>query len=306
MKKILLIIPVFFVLSSKTFANQESINKSGFISPDLKTISKLETLEDPKEKIIIIHNHGQNKFDGAQKQCISYGQLRNKASLVNQEIKGKKIAVYNLCTNKLKGDMPLKWWIQKDKPYVGKTKLDYRVEANLSLVEKFVSMGVPRKQIFITGHSCGGLTTLLFFSRHPDKAAGGISYMHACFGKLSKQYKVKKLGKQEALAKFAKKRPGPAKMRIKFENEMKAVNVPVLAFTHPKDSYEGLLSDWMDENKNINRIVISQDYKINGKKCARKNRSDLEPVKDGHSMDQATCFQFYNPQILNYISSRVK
>ena len=102
MKKILLIIAVFFALGSKTFANQESINKSGFISPDLKTISKHETLEDPKEKIIIIHNHGQNKFDGAQTQCISYGQLRNKASLVNQEIKGKKIAVYNLCTNKLK------------------------------------------------------------------------------------------------------------------------------------------------------------------------------------------------------------
>ena len=202
--------------------------------------------------------------------------------------------------------MPLKWWIQKDKPYVGKTKLDYRVEANLSLVEKFVSMGVPRKQIFITGHSCGGLTTLLFFSRYPDKAAGGISYMHACFGKLSKQYKVKKLGKQEALAKFAKKRPGPAKMRIKFENEMKAVNVPVLAFTHPKDSYEGLLSDLMDENKNINRIVISQVYKINGKKCARKNRSDFEPVKDGHSMDQAICFQYYNPIILDYIASRIK
>ena len=55
MKKILLIIAVFFVLGSKTFANQESINKSGFISPDLKTISKLETLEDPKKKIIIIH-----------------------------------------------------------------------------------------------------------------------------------------------------------------------------------------------------------------------------------------------------------
>ena len=91
MKKILLIIAVFFALGSKTFANQESINKSGFISPDLKTISKLETLEDPKKKIIIIHNHGQNKFDGAQTQCISYGQLRNKASLVNQEIKGKKL-----------------------------------------------------------------------------------------------------------------------------------------------------------------------------------------------------------------------
>ena len=73
-----------------------------------------------------------------------------------------------------------------------------------------------------------------------------------------------------------------------------------------KISYEGLLSDWMDENKNINRIVISQDYKINGKKCSRKNRSDFEPVKDGHSMDQAICFQYYNPIILDYIASENK
>ena len=101
--------------------------------------------------------------------------------------------IYNLCTHKIKGDMPLKWWISKDKPYVGKTKIDKRVEANLQLVKQLNSLGVPKNQIFVTGHSCGGLTTLLFFSRHPDEAAGGIAYMQACFGKLTKQYKVKKL-----------------------------------------------------------------------------------------------------------------
>ena len=63
-----------------------------------------------------------------------------------------------------------------------------RVELNLELVEKFVKLGVPRKQIFITGHSCGGLTTLLLMSNHPEKVGGGISYMQACFGKLSNNY----------------------------------------------------------------------------------------------------------------------
>ena len=28
-------------------------------------------------------------------------------------------------------------------------------------------------------------------------------------------------------------------------------------------------------------------------------------VKDGHRMDHATCFQYYNPKILDYISSRI-
>ncbi len=52
------------------------------------------------------------------------------------------------------------WWKSKT-PYVGKHKLDKRVEKNLELVEKFISMGVPRKQIIISGHSCGGLLTLM-------------------------------------------------------------------------------------------------------------------------------------------------
>lgn len=294
----------FFNLSFG-YANQESINKNGFLSSDLKKIYKIDTLIEPKNKIILIHNHGQNTFDGSQSQCSSYDQLRNKASLVDKIVNGKKIMVYNLCTNKFKGDMPLKWWISKDKPYIGKTKLDYRVEANLKLVEELVSMGVPRKQIFISGHSCGGMTTLLFFARYPDKAAGGISYMHACFGKLSKQYKVKKLGKEAAMEKFAKKRPGPSKLRVKFENEMKTIKTPILAFTHPKDNYEGLLSDWMDDMSNINRIIISNDYKINGKKCLKHKKSSKETVKTGHQMDQGLCFQYYNPKIIEYISSRI-
>ena len=68
------------------------------------------------------------------------------------------------------------------------------------MVEKFVEIGVPRKQIIISGNSCGGLLTLMLLAAHPDKVGGGISYMQACFGKLSSKYKVKKVGSVEALS----------------------------------------------------------------------------------------------------------
>ena len=53
----------------------------------------------------------------------------------------------------------------------------------------------------------------MLLAAHPEKVGGGISYMQACYGKLSKQYKVKKVGSEEALAKFAKKYPGGAELR---------------------------------------------------------------------------------------------
>tara|TARA_B110000971_G_C19819172_1_gene412543 strand:+ start:144 stop:320 length:177 start_codon:yes stop_codon:yes gene_type:complete len=58
----------------------------------------------------------------------------------------------------------------------------------------------------------------------------------------------------------------------------------------------------------MKRIVISEDYKINGKKCFRlgKLATDKSPVTDGHQMGQATCFQYYNLEILKYIESRIK
>ena len=82
-------------------------------------------------------------------------------------------------------------------------------------------------------------------------------------------------------------------------------SLPLLAFTHPKDSYEGLLSDWLDDIPGLERIIISEDYTINGQKCFKEHANEKEPVKDGHRMDHATCFQYYNPKILDYISSRI-
>ena len=309
MKKLLLIL-IFLTVSNTVYANGK-ILKSGFIDKS-SSVEEGMDVKDPKNKIIIIYNHGQNKNDKAIKnECIWVSQIRNQASLVDVEINGKKIMVYNFCTNYLAGDMsPKNYWKFKE-PYEGIHKLDKRIEKNLELVDKFVKIGVPRKQIFISGHSCGGLLTLMLLAAHPDKVGGGISYMQACYGKLSKQYKVKKVGSEEALAKFAKKYPGGAELRQRqIDNIQKSNNVPVLAFTHPKDKYEGLLSDWLEEVVGVKRIIISEDYKINGKTCVIKGADSEWEVSEsknaGHVMSQGLCFQYYNPVILDYIASRIK
>ena len=309
MKKIFLIL-IFLLISNNVYANK--ILKSGFINK-LAKVKEGFVVEDPKNKIIIIYNHGQDTNDTAKKsECAWAMDLKNHASLVDEEINGKRIMVYNFCSNDFAGDMSLKksWWKSKT-PYVGKHKLDKRVEKNLELVEKFVSIGVPRKQIIISGHSCGGLLTLMLLSAHPEKVGGGISYMQACFGKLSSKYKVKKVGPDEALSKFAKKYPGPAELRARQINNIKqSSNVSVLAFTHPKDKWEGLLSDWLEEVPGVKRIIISEDYKINGKSCVVKGDNWKENISarknPGHEMNQGLCFQYYNPVILEYIASRLK
>ena len=310
MKKILMVVIFTLISCGNVFANGK-ILKSGFITKSA-SVNEGMNINDPKNKIIIIYNHGQNKNDkGIKNECIWVNQIRNQASLVDQEVNNKKIMVYNFCTNDLAGDMsPKKYWKFKE-PYKGIHKLDKRIEKNLELVDKFVKMGVPRKQIIISGHSCGGLLTLMLLAAHPEKVGGGISYMQACYGKLSKQYKVKKVGSEKALAKFAKKYPGGAELRQRqIDNIKKSNDVPVLAFTHPKDKFEGLLSDWLEEVPGVKRIVISEDYKINGKTCVIKGNDWEEKVSErknaGHVMNQGLCFQYYNPKILDYIASRIK
>jgi predicted esterase len=309
MKKILIVVIFGLISCGNVFAN-EKILKSGFITKSA-SVNESMNIEDPKNKIIIIYNHGQNKNDKAIKnECIWVSQIRNQASLVDVEINNKKIMVYNFCTNDLAGDMsPKKYWKFKE-PYEGIHKLDKRIQKNLELVDKFVKIGVPRKQIIISGHSCGGLLTLMLLAAHPEKVGGGISYMQACYGKLSSKYKVKKVGSEAALAKFAKKYPGGAELRQRqIDNIKKLNNVPVLAFTHPKDKYEGLLSDWLEEVSGVKRIVISEDFKINGKNCVRKGKDWQQKVSEsknaGHEMNQGLCFQYYNPVILDYIASRL-
>ena len=305
MKKLLLII-LFLVLSSNIYANGK-ILKSGFITKSA-SVKKGMDVKDPKNKIIIIYNHGQNTNDRALKgECIWVNQIRNQASLVDEEINGKKIMVYNFCSNDFAGDMSIKksWWKSKT-PYVGKHKLDKRVEKNLELVEKFIDLGVPRKQIFISGHSCGGWATLRLTAKYMTEVGGGISLMPACFWNLSKKYKVQKVGYEKAMEKFHKKYPGMAGWRQDQIDIIIEGNAPILIFTHPMDPYEGLTSDWMDDVPNFKRVVVSEKKKINGKNCKIAGSNWEEPLNEGHIINKADCFMYYHTLIKEYIASRMK
>ena len=124
--------------------------------------------------------------------------------------------------------------------------------------------------------------------------------------KFQKNIKLQKLALKQLYKVLKKKKPGPSVVRQSQIDEIKSSkNLHLLAFTNPKDSYEGLLSDWLDEIPSLERIIISEDYTINGQKCFKEHANEKEPVKDGHRMDHATCFQYYNPKILDYISSRI-
>ena len=232
------------------------------------------------------------------------------ASLVGDKVNGKEIMVYLFCTHKLQGDMGKKKnvWHKWQPPYKGTTKIERRVEANLNLVENFVSMGVPRKQIIITGHSCGGWTTLMLTSQYMDKVGGGIALNAACYWTLSKQFKVAKIGEEAALEKFAKKYPGLKALRDTQINIIKkSKSLPILVFTHPKDPYEGLLFDWIEEIPEVKRIIISEGFEIDGIKCKIGSKSlKDQDWPNGHDIDQAECFQYYNPVIKEYIASRIK
>ena len=245
------------------------------------------------------------------RNCVWKNNIRNFASLSGKKVKDKEVLVYNFCTDHLGGDDWKRLWKKIfDFPYKGITKLDKIVNANLDLINKFVELGVPNNQIFMAGQSCGGWATMMLISKYPGKVAGGISTHHACYGQLSKKYKVKKVGIEKALENFKKKRPGPAFLR---ENQIKDIskskNLPVLVFTHPKDPYDGLLSDWVEKIPGVERIVISEDYKINNKSCSRigVNNGERweEKIKNGHYMALGDCFQYYYPTILSFIESKI-
>ena len=85
------------------------------------------------------------------------------------------------------------------------------------------------------------------------------------------------------------------------EEIKKSQNLPVLVFTHPKDPFGGLLSDWVEEISGVERIVISENNEVKGKSCNVWGK----PIKNYHDMDRATCFKEFNPKILDFIASKI-
>ena len=192
MKKLNIIL-LFLLFSTNVLADK--ITKDGFLTSKAGYL-KDQNINNPENKIILIYNHGQKSHDGPSSDCAWKGGMKNMSSLVGKKVKDKDIVVYLFCTGKLKGDDYKRLWNKKKfkAPYKGKPKLEKRLEENLKLIENFVSQGFKKNQVFITGRSCGGWMTMMLLARHPNIVAGGISFVPECYGRLTKNYNVKKIG----------------------------------------------------------------------------------------------------------------
>ena len=184
-----------------------------------KTQTK-DNIDDPENKIILIYNSGQDYHDIPRsnlKDCTNTIDISALATLVNTKINNKEIMLYILCTQKLAGDDENLWNKKKFKePYKGTTKLDKAANLNLKLIDNFVKIGTPANQIFLTGHSCGAWMTFMLMAKHPNKVAGGIVTMPGCYGMITKNAKVKKVGIKKGLEKFRKRRwRWPSKFKTK-------------------------------------------------------------------------------------------
>ena len=62
MKKFIINCLIIFLISTPLYADQ--IKKSGFLSGEWKLNTNFE-VKDPKNKILIIYNHGQDEHDKA-------------------------------------------------------------------------------------------------------------------------------------------------------------------------------------------------------------------------------------------------
>ena len=320
MKKIILVLTLLLTLTTSSFS--EMISKSGFYDKNMK-LQKDQTkdnIDDPGNKIILIYNSGQDYHDIPKsdlKDCANTVDISTLATLVNSKINNKEIMLYILCTQKLAGDDENLWNKKKFKePYKGKTKLDKAANLNLKLIDNFVKIGIPTNQIFLTGHSCGAWMTFMLMAKHPNKVAGGIVTMPACYGMITKNAKVKKVGIKKGLEKFRKRNgDGPANLRQNQINEIKkSKNLPILVFTHPEDPFDGLLSDWMDDIPGVKRIIPPlkgkmTNFKLNKKKCklhTRKNgKTKKKKPRDAHDFPFTDCIKYYNPTILEFIQSRI-
>ena len=99
------------VSTSKVVINR--LKKNGFLIPTNKWEDKIKIDEtfkvnNPKDKIIIIHNHGSSYADVKVKDCFWVSQIRNFAYLAGNKINEKEIMVYVHCQNHLEGDLGAK------------------------------------------------------------------------------------------------------------------------------------------------------------------------------------------------------
>jgi hypothetical protein len=78
---------IVFAFNSNAYADK--LLKDGFLNNKMD-YSKNQNIDDSKNKIILIYNHGQEDHDDPSNNCAWKNGIRNFSSLVGEKINGKE------------------------------------------------------------------------------------------------------------------------------------------------------------------------------------------------------------------------
>ena len=286
---------LFLTLSFLLVIVQPAYASSGFITKKGRLYKEF-SVDNPKEKIILIHNHGRNaefEKDECQPEEIDYIWLGGVPSIIanlsGEKISGKTVLVYALCADTFRGDYT-RWSTTVPVPYPGASKQEKRQKVILGIVEKFLALGVPARQIFLSGYSAGAWASIALTATASDKVNAAIAFGPAFAYKWWRRDK------------------GWTALRSKqVELIQSAEDIKALVFAHPDDPYEDPKSlAFLRVFDGVEFIELPKNPKRLGGKWCRYADNPEVLMRDGHDIYQASCFHIYSPMIVDYIKRRLK
>ena len=348
MKKIFLFLFLFFIGFS-TSAIAETGKNLNWCNSSTKTASPFyidgagkinkhkstDTLEDPKNKIVIIYNYGggnAQKFNG-----ICPAAAKNFAGLAGHKVGSKEtIWWFNAELKGAGGSGNEPFWKCNDDVWPSEGKIEdqpqddgkywkcinaaipnwnayKRLNKTVEVVENFIAAGVPPKNIFVSGVSAGGQDSVLMAVHHADKINSGIPFHAAAWGVANaggrRTWYVDqvKSAKRLDILYINSNSDGTGARRMRPEYMLWMKDIPGVEWLET--------ATYNEKNK-----VITPD----GKKCQHKGRWDKNSIDrdadwgydkelmkiakkrpDAHDMVNQTCIKYYWPTVLDYITRRV-
>ena len=136
----------------------------------------------PAETVVVIYNHGSDQefvpdpCDPAGGDSSEWSVPSVLSNLSGTRVAGKVIAMYGYCTPSRVGEY-------RHAERSGEPKVAKRAREIATLVDRFVALGVPRRQIFLAGHSAGAWASLLAAREHPRSFNAVIGFGPAFAGR---------------------------------------------------------------------------------------------------------------------------
>ena len=139
-------------------------------------------LAAPAETVVLIYNHGSGQefipdpCEPAGGDASEWAVPSVLSNLSGTRVAGKVIAVYGYCTPSRVGEY-------RHAERSGEPKVVKRAREIAMLADRFAALGVPRRQIFLAGHSAGAWASLLVARQGPGRFNALIAFGPAFAGR---------------------------------------------------------------------------------------------------------------------------